>query len=62
MISSTSEELGLVSNEGLDLLDKMLVYDHSQRILPREAINHHPYFQPVVAKEGEATFKVADPV
>jgi len=37
----------LVSNEALDLLSKMLVYDHAERITPKEAMQH-PYFAPVV--------------
>ncbi|CAD7968922.1 unnamed protein product [Amoebophrya sp. A25] len=37
--------------DSIDLLDKMLVYDHSQRILPREAFNH-PYFRPVENDKG----------
>ena len=35
------------SPEALDLLDKMLVYDHTERITPRDAMLH-PYFGPVV--------------
>lgn len=37
----------LISEEGLDFLDKLLVYDHAKRILPREAMLH-PYFKPVI--------------
>lgn len=36
----------LVSDEAIDFLDKLLVYDHSKRILPKEAMLH-PYFKPV---------------
>lgn len=36
----------LCSNEALDLLGKMLVYDHADRILPKEAMSHD-YFAPV---------------
>ena len=36
----------LVSDEALDFLSKLLVVDHAQRILPREAMEH-PYFDPV---------------
>mmetsp|Transcript_16406 Transcript_16406/g.40527 ORF Transcript_16406/g.40527 Transcript_16406/m.40527 type:complete len:381 (+) Transcript_16406:499-1641(+) len=39
--------------DSIDLLDKMLVYDHSQRILPKEAFNH-PYFKPVENDKGGA--------
>jgi len=36
----------LCSNEALDLLDKMLVYDIDERITPKESLSH-PYFNPV---------------
>lgn len=36
----------LANKEAVDLLDKMLVYDHTARISPREAMNH-PYFKEV---------------
>jgi casein kinase II subunit alpha len=36
----------LVNPEVLDLIDKMLVYDHSARLLPKECIEH-PYFDSV---------------
>jgi casein kinase II subunit alpha len=36
----------LVSEEGLDLLRKMLAYDKNLRITPIQAMNH-PYFNPV---------------
>lgn len=39
----TAECQHLANADALDLLEKMLVYDHSQRILPREAFSH-PYF------------------
>jgi serine/threonine protein kinase len=35
-----------VSEEGLDLLRKMLAYDKNLRITPIQAMNH-PYFNPV---------------
>jgi len=34
----------LVNYDFIDLIDKMLVYDHAERILPQEAMLH-PYFQ-----------------
>jgi len=43
----TNENKHLVSNEALDLLSRMLVYDHAERILPKDAMQH-PYFAPVV--------------
>ncbi|EER16869.1 protein kinase domain, putative [Perkinsus marinus ATCC 50983] len=42
----TAENQHLVSNESIDLLDKMLRYDHASRILPKEAMLH-PYFKPL---------------
>lgn len=36
----------LCNTEALDLLSKMLVYDHAERILPKEAMLHD-YFAPV---------------
>ena len=42
----TQENQALCSNEALDLLSKMLVYDHAERILPKEAMNHE-YFASV---------------
>jgi len=36
----------LVNSEVLDLIDRMLVYDHAVRILPQEAMPH-PYFRPL---------------
>ena len=36
----------LVSNEAIDLVSKLLVYDHNARLLPSEALLH-PYFDPV---------------
>lgn len=49
----TAENQHLVSNDALDLLDKMLVYDHSQRILPKEAFTH-PYFTGIVDADSTA--------
>ena len=36
----------LANEEAIDLLDKMLKYDHFERILPKEAMKH-PYFDPI---------------
>jgi len=38
----------LCSEEGLDFLDKLLVYDHNKRVTAKEAMLH-PFFFPVVA-------------
>jgi len=53
----TQENTHLVSPEAIDLLDKLLRYDHQERLSPKEAMAH-PYFAPVrgasedVAAEG----------
>ena len=39
----TSENSRLVSNEAIDFLDKLLRYDHQERLTAREA-QQHPYF------------------
>lgn len=41
-----SENQALCHEDALDLLNKMLVYDHAERILPKEALEHK-YFDPV---------------
>ena len=43
-----SENQHLVSPEALDLLDKMLRYDHAERITAREAMEH-PYFGALIS-------------
>ena len=43
----TKKNEHLVNEEALDFLDKWLVYDREQRILPQEAVEH-PYFAPVL--------------
>jgi casein kinase II subunit alpha len=35
-----------ISNEALDFLDHLLVYDHQLRFTPKEAMEH-PYFEPL---------------
>ncbi|KIJ21521.1 hypothetical protein PAXINDRAFT_164999 [Paxillus involutus ATCC 200175] len=42
----TSENQRYVSNEAIDFLDKLLRYDHQERLTAREA-QAHPYFEPV---------------
>lgn len=52
-----SENQHLISPEALDLLDKLLRYDHQTRLTAAEAMDH-PYFAPVVefnAGNGGAT-------
>jgi len=43
---ATSENKHLVSEEACNLLDKMLVFDHENRISAKDAMNH-PYFAAV---------------
>ena len=42
----TSENQHLVSNETIHFIDSLLKYDHTQRLLPQEALQH-PYFAPL---------------
>jgi casein kinase II subunit alpha len=42
----TNENGNLCPNEAIELLSKMLVYDHAERITPKEAMEHE-YFNPV---------------
>ena len=49
----TKQNKHLINPEGLDLLNKMLVYDREKRIAPQEAMKHE-YFKPVIEfKEKE---------
>ncbi|GAB4813402.1 hypothetical protein N2152v2_000448 [Parachlorella kessleri] len=41
----------LVSPEAMDFIDKLLRYDHQERLTAKEAMAH-PYFAPVRAREG----------
>ncbi|XP_076331129.1 casein kinase II subunit alpha isoform X2 [Tachypleus tridentatus] len=45
-----SENQHLVSPEALDFLDKLLRYDHQERLTAREAMEH-PYFYPIVKEQ-----------
>jgi len=42
----TNENIQLCPNEAIDLLSKMIIYDHAERITPKEAMEHE-YFIPV---------------
>ena len=42
----TPENQHLVSDEVIDFIDKLLRYDHAERIMPKEAFSH-PYFAPL---------------
>ncbi|XP_031657272.1 casein kinase II subunit alpha'-like isoform X5 [Oncorhynchus kisutch] len=46
-----TENQHLVSPEALDLLDKLLRYDHQQRLTATEAMEH-PYFYPVLKEQS----------
>uniref|UniRef100_A0A6Q2YS76 non-specific serine/threonine protein kinase n=1 Tax=Esox lucius TaxID=8010 RepID=A0A6Q2YS76_ESOLU len=46
-----TENQHLVSPEVLDLLDKLLRYDHQQRLTATEAMDH-PYFYPVLKEQS----------
>ncbi|VDM40227.1 unnamed protein product [Toxocara canis] len=45
-----SENQHLVTPEAVDFLDKLLRYDHQERLTAREAMQH-PYFYPVIQNE-----------
>ncbi|XP_062922753.1 casein kinase II subunit alpha' isoform X4 [Mobula hypostoma] len=47
-----SENRHLVSPEALDLLDKLLRYDHQQRLTAKEAMEH-PYFYPILKEHSD---------
>lgn len=47
----TADNTHLVSPDAIDLLDKLLRYDHQERLSPKEAMAH-PYFAPVLAEDG----------
>lgn len=55
-----SENQHLVSREALDLLDKLLRYDHRERLSAKEAMDH-PYFYPVL-KEATANASGTQPL
>ncbi|KAH9440599.1 hypothetical protein MJO28_016189 [Puccinia striiformis f. sp. tritici] len=47
----TTENQRFISNEAIDFLDKLLQYDHQERLTAQEAMMH-PYFEPVRQREG----------
>ncbi|KJE96550.1 casein kinase subunit II [Capsaspora owczarzaki ATCC 30864] len=47
----TADNKRFITPEALDLLDKLLRYDHAQRITAPEALQH-PYFHPVIRAAG----------
>jgi len=48
----TADNQHLCCPEVIDIIDKMLVYDHAERITPKEAMQH-PYFQHVREEDDE---------
>lgn len=51
----------LVTPEVMDLIDRMLVYDHAERVLPKEAMLHM-YFRPIIEQhEAEAIARLHTP-
>jgi casein kinase II subunit alpha len=46
----TTDNEPFASADAIDFLDHLLRYDHQERILPLEAMEH-AYFQPVKAKK-----------
>lgn len=52
----TSENQHLVSDEAMDFLDKLLRYDHQERLTAEEAMAH-PYFAPVRESEAKSVGK-----
>ncbi|KAL2728681.1 casein kinase II subunit alpha isoform X1 [Vespula squamosa] len=55
-----SENQHLVSPESLDFLDKLLRYDHFERLTAREAMDH-PYFYPIVKEQGRLNMVSSSP-
>ncbi|QDZ23073.1 protein kinase [Chloropicon primus] len=47
----TAENQHLISHEAMDLLDKLLVYDHQKRLTAKEAMTH-PYFEVLRGSDG----------
>lgn len=44
----------LISDEAIDFLDRLLRFDHNDRIMPTEAMKHD-YFKPVVENRRKMT-------
>ncbi|KAI9298830.1 CMGC/CK2 protein kinase [Neoconidiobolus thromboides FSU 785] len=55
----TPENQKLVSNAAIDYLDKLLRYDHQERLTPTEAMAH-PYFEPIRNPGSNITSDMAD--
>jgi len=54
----TSENQRFISNEAIDFLDKLLRYDHQERLTAQEAMGH-AYFDPVRRNEASASNPVS---
>jgi casein kinase II subunit alpha len=54
-----SENAHFISDEALDFLDKLLRYDHQERMTAKEAMDH-PYLAPIVAAKDAATAETAE--
>lgn len=52
-----SENQHLVSAEAIDFLDKLLKYDHAERLTARQAMDH-PYFYPIIRDQD----KISQPI
>ena len=50
----TPENQRFISEEAIDFLDKLLRYDHQERLTALEA-QEHPYFAPVRAAVAEGS-------
>lgn len=47
-----SDNQRYISNEAIDFLDKLLRYDHQERLTAKEA-QHHPYFGKLLLHVGK---------
>lgn len=51
--ASLTDNQRYISNEAIDFLDKLLRYDHQERLTAKEA-QHHPYFGELSPTENQA--------
>merc|ERR1719478_580127 len=56
----TSDNQHLVGNEVIDLIDRMLIYDHASRVIPQEA-QQHQYFRQVREEQEQASAGNGEP-
>jgi serine/threonine protein kinase len=57
----TAENQRYISNEAIDFLDKLLRYDHQERLTALEA-QDHPYFGELLLHFSPARVLMAEPV